>query len=67
MSLFAAGKGAMQRRAASGHTGWSAVWQAALWARHWKGKEAWVSIKRLVTRYTTDRFLTLHPKLMHTR
>lgn len=61
--LYDAAREAMDRRRASGHTGWSAAWQAALWARLWRGKEAWVSIRRLLTRYTTDRYLTVHPKL----
>lgn len=61
--LYDHAKDALDRRKPSGHTGWSAAWQAALWARLWRGRDAWVSIKRLLTRYTTDRYLTVHPKL----
>jgi hypothetical protein len=49
--------------AGSGHTSWSAAWQACLWARLGRGDEAWAALERILNRYTTPRLMSLHPKL----
>ena len=55
-----------KRRSNGGHTAWSAAWEASLWARLGKGDEALVTLNRIMRRYSTNRLLALHPKLVHT-
>lgn len=52
-----------KRRHAGGHTGWSAVWEATLWARLREGDEAFTSISHVVSKYITTNLLGLHPPL----
>jgi hypothetical protein len=47
----------------SGHTAWSAVWQSCLWSRLRTAEESWISIVRLLDKYTTSNLLSLHPNL----
>lgn len=52
-------------RAGGGHTGWSAVWGACLWARAARGEEAWVYMSRIFQKYSAPNLLGLHPSLTH--
>jgi hypothetical protein len=52
-------------RAGGGHTGWSAVWGACLWARAARGEEAWVYVTRILQKYSAPNLLGLHPALTH--
>ncbi|KAJ1432501.1 hypothetical protein B484DRAFT_28235 [Ochromonadaceae sp. CCMP2298] len=46
-----------------GHTGWSAAWEACLWARLGGHQQAATALTRLLTRFTAPNLLTLHPPL----
>lgn len=63
--LYSAAKTSLmlKRQHNGGHTSWSAMWEANLWARLGHGEEAFASIKHLVSRYLTSNFLSLHPPL----
>ncbi len=53
--------------AGSGHTSWSASWQAVLWARLGRGDSAWTALQHLLDSYTTPRLMSLHPKLQKSK
>ena len=46
-----------------GHTGWSATWEAALYARLHQPTAALNALTKLVTRYLAPNLLCLHPPL----
>lgn len=52
-----------KRADGGGHAGWSATWEASLWARLGRGDDAWQALKRFIAYYTTPRLLGLHPRL----
>jgi hypothetical protein len=52
-----------KREDGGGHAGWSAAWEASLWARVQHGDDAWQALKRFIAHYTTPRLLGLHPRL----
>ena len=47
-----------------GHTGWSATWQACLYARLRDSTAAWTSLENVLQWYTSSSLLGLHPPLM---
>ncbi len=47
-----------------GHTGWSAVWALALFARIRDKKSIWIFLKRVLQQYTALNLLGLHPALV---
>ena len=47
----------------TGHTSWSASWEACLWARLGKGDELYSALKRIIQRYSAHNLLSLHPPL----
>jgi hypothetical protein len=49
----------------SGHTSWSATWEACLYARLGKKEEAMRSIERTLERFTATNLMSLHPPLVH--
>lgn len=53
----------MKARAGGGHTGWSAVWGAALFARLADGEGAFRLLSRTLQLYTAPNLLGLHPAL----
>ncbi len=61
--LFRAGMRSLERRleAFGGHTGWSRAWVACLFARAGRGDEALAHIEHLITDFSTDSLLDLHP------
>lgn len=63
--LFKAAEATLSAKTAagSGHTSWSASWQASLWARLGRGNDAWAALEHILDRYTTPRLMSLHPKL----
>lgn len=52
-----------KRTNGGGHTGWSAVWEATLWARLQKPEEAFNALQRFVTTFTAPNLLSLHPPI----
>jgi hypothetical protein len=46
-----------------GHTGWSAAWEGALWARLRNSSNVYNSISKIIKKYTTRNLLGLHPPL----
>lgn len=46
-----------------GHTGWSAAWEACLWARLGDGARAGTALDKLLDRFTSAKFFGLHPPL----
>jgi alpha-L-fucosidase 2 len=44
-----------------GHTGWSRAWTAALFARFGAKEEAWEHLLHLLTDFSTETLLDLHP------
>ena len=50
-----------KRDAGTGHTSWSAAWEASLWARLGLGDDAYSALKRITNRFVTQRMLSLHP------
>lgn len=65
--LYKAAEATMREksRAGGGHTGWSAVWGACLWARAGRSEEAWAYVTRILHKYTAPNLLGLHPSLTH--
>ncbi|NLB55419.1 MAG: glycoside hydrolase family 95 protein, partial [Lentisphaerae bacterium] len=61
--LFKAAKRSLELRLESfgGHTGWSRAWTACFFARFGEGDEALRHVIRLVTDFSTDSLLDLHP------
>ena len=61
--LFRAAEKSLELRMASfgGHTGWSRAWVACFYARLGKGDEALSHLARLITDFSTDTLLDLHP------
>lgn len=55
---------AMKRNGNGGHTGWSVVWEACLYARLHDSENLYHSMVRLMTKYITPSFLALHPPLL---
>ena len=51
----------------SGHTSWSASWEACLWARLGAGDLSWKALTRLSEKYSTVRLMSLHPHLVKRR
>ena len=47
-----------------GHTGWSAAWEACLWARLGDGARAGAALDKLLARFTSPKFFGLHPPLV---
>lgn len=64
-ALYDAAKGSLhlKRDHFGGHTSWSAVWEASLWARLGDGEESFTSLKHMISRYVTPNLLSLHPPL----
>lgn len=53
--------------AGGGHTGWSSMWEACLWARLRKGSQTGRALNRALSKYfTTEGLMGLHPKLIPT-
>ncbi len=46
-----------------GHTGWSASWEASLYARIGSAKDVWASLERIASSYMTPKYFGLHPPL----
>ena len=46
-----------------GHTGWSASWEASLYARIGSSNDVWVSLDRIMKQYVTTKYFGLHPPL----
>jgi hypothetical protein len=63
--LVAAAKVALQHKlgAGGGHTGWSAAWATALWARLHDGAQAEERLIQLVSQYSMGNLLSVHPPL----
>jgi alpha-L-fucosidase 2 len=59
----AAARVSLERRlaAGSGQAGWCLAWITALWARYGEGALAAEHLTRLLTHFTADNFLDLHP------
>lgn len=53
----------MKLRAGGGHTGWSAVWGAALFARLMDAEGAYRLLGRAIQLYTAPNLMGLHPSL----
>jgi hypothetical protein len=53
-------------QAGGGHTGWSAAWEACLWARARDPEKAFLALSKVLTRYSAPNLLGLHPQLMKT-
>jgi hypothetical protein len=52
-----------KRNSGGGHTGWSAVWEAALWARLRSPEEAFGAAVKFVRTFVAPNLLALHPPL----
>jgi hypothetical protein len=52
-----------KRYSGGGHTGWSAVWEAALWARLRSPEEAFGAAVKFVRTFVASNLLALHPPL----
>jgi hypothetical protein len=63
--LTEAAKNFMIRRANNngGHTSWSAVWEASLFARLGDSDHAFNSLLRVLSRFSTANMMSLHPNL----
>jgi len=61
--LFKAAKATLERRLShgGGHTGWSAAWLIALFARLREGNRAHDTVMKLLTKSTKDNLLDSHP------
>eukprot|EP01041_Mallomonas_annulata_P002018 gene2018-3917_t len=46
-----------------GHTSWSAAWESCLWSRLGRPEEAWLSLSRILRKYSAANLLSLHPQL----
>jgi hypothetical protein len=53
-----------KRAHGSGHTGWSAVWEASLWARLHRPEVAHDAIERFMRTFVAPNLLSLHPPLV---
>ncbi len=53
----------LERRLANGggHTGWSRAWLIAMYARLWRGEDAYENLLRLLQRSTLPNLLDTHP------
>lgn len=54
---------AAKRAHGGGHTGWSATWEAALWARLRSSEDAFGAIAKLIGTFIAPNLLALHPPL----
>lgn len=61
--LWRAAEVALDRRLAAGggHTGWSRSWVACLYARLGRAEKAWEHLNHLISDFSTDSLLDLHP------
>ncbi|MFC1453770.1 glycoside hydrolase N-terminal domain-containing protein [Verrucomicrobiota bacterium] len=61
--LWRASEISLERRLDSGggHTGWSRAWVSCLFARLGRAKDAWDHLNHLITDFSTDTLLDLHP------
>lgn len=67
--LFRASKDTLlyKSNAGGGHTGWSAAWGAALFARLGDGENSFKFLRRILQRYTASNLMGLHPALASRR
>mmetsp|Transcript_21049 Transcript_21049/g.30404 ORF Transcript_21049/g.30404 Transcript_21049/m.30404 type:complete len:1233 (+) Transcript_21049:106-3804(+) len=49
--------------AGGGHTGWSAAWEMCLWARLRENSGVWNATTKVLSKYSADNLLGLHPPL----
>lgn len=47
-----------------GHTGWSAVWEASLWARLRRPEQAFGALNKFVTKFLSPNLQSMHPPLV---
>lgn len=47
----------------AGHTGWSSIWEASLWARVGKKEESLKAMKTYLSLFSAPNLLSLHPPL----
>lgn len=61
--LWRAAEVSLERRLAAGggHTGWSRAWVSCFFARLGRAAEAWEHLNHLITDFSTDTLLDLHP------
>lgn len=61
--FYQAARVSLERRLASGggHTGWSRAWTAMLWARFREGGLSFEHLQHLISDFSTDSLLDLHP------
>ena len=53
--------------AGAGQTSWSAAWESCLWARLGNAEAAWGALRRLGSKYSTVRLMSLHPPMARIR
>jgi hypothetical protein len=53
-----------KRAHSGGHTGWSAVWEASLWARLRRSEDAYGAIEKFIRTFVAPNLLSLHPPLV---
>jgi hypothetical protein len=53
-----------KRAHGGGHTGWSAVWEASLWARLRRAEDAYGAIEKFIRTFVAPNLLSLHPPLV---
>ena len=52
-----------KERDGGAHTGWSAAWAAALWARLGSSQDVWHHTTQIVRKYMSSNLMGLHPPL----
>lgn len=52
-----------KERDGGAHTGWSAAWAAALWARLGSPDDVWRHTKQIMHKYVSSNLMGLHPPL----